>query len=361
MPETVLALMSGGVDSSVAASLLVRQGFRVIGVTMKVWDTPTADAPDSRCCSATDTEDARRICARLNIPHYVSNVRSSFRKHVVDLFCSDYLSGKTPNPCIRCNTEIKFNVMLRKARALGARSIATGHYARISFDSETGRYLLLKGRDKAKDQSYFLYDLSQRQLAHIRFPVGEYTKSEIRRIAHELGLRTAEKPESQEICFVSGGDYRSLLAEFAPDALNPGPILFVDGKRLGTHAGIANYTIGQRRGLGISHERPLYVVGIDTAKNAVIVGTSEHVLSDRLVAEQVKWVSIEKPVAAIRLKARIRYKHVESSATVTPLEGGRAAVQFDRPQRSITPGQAVVFYDGDAVAGGGTIAEVPKP
>jgi tRNA-specific 2-thiouridylase len=360
MPETVLALMSGGVDSSVASALLVRQGFQVIGVTMKVWDASAADASESRCCSATDVEDARRICALLNIPHYVSNVKSSFRKHVVDLFCSEYLSGKTPNPCIRCNTEIKFNVMLRKARALGARSIATGHYARISFDSERGRYLLLKGRDETKDQSYFLYDLSQRQLAHIRFPVGEYTKKEIRRIAQELGLKTAEKPESQEICFVPGGDYRSLLAQIAPEAFNSGPILFVDGERLGTHAGIANYTIGQRRGLGISHDRPLYVVGIDPTKNAVIVGTSEHVLADRLIAGQVNWVSIKKPIAAMRLKARIRYKHAESSATVTPLEDERAAVQFDRPQRSITPGQAVVFYDGDVVVGGGTITEVPK-
>jgi tRNA-specific 2-thiouridylase len=358
MPETVLALMSGGVDSSVAAALLVRQGFHVIGVTMKVWDESAVGASESRCCSATDVEDARRICALLKIPHYVSNVKSSFRKHVVDLFCSDYLSGKTPNPCIRCNTEIKFNVMLRKARALGARSIATGHYARISFDSERGRYLLLKGRDKAKDQSYFLYDLSQRQLARIRFPVGEYTKKEIRRIARELGFSTAEKTESQEICFVPGGDYRSLLAELAPEAFSPGPILFVDGKLLGTHAGIANYTIGQRRGLGIAYARPLYVVGIDAAKNAVIVGTSEHVLADRLIAGQMNWVSVKKPVAAMHVKARIRYKHVESPAEVTPLENGRAAVRFDRAQRSITPGQAVVFYDDDVVVGGGTIAEV---
>jgi tRNA-specific 2-thiouridylase len=366
MSDTVLALMSGGVDSSVAAALLVRQGFNVIGLTMKVWDEPEIAASERRCCSASDADDARRVCAKLNIPHYVSNVKAAFRKNVVEPFCAEYLAGRTPNPCIRCNTEIKFNVMLRKARALGAKYVATGHYARIAHGGKTAanalpsardRYLLLKGSDVAKDQSYFLYDLSQRQLAQIKFPVGEYTKPAIRRMARELGLLVAEKPESQEICFVPGGDYRSLLERFAPEPSRPGPIEHVSGERLGTHSGIAHYTIGQRRGLGIAYPRPLYVVGFDLARNTVIVGASEHVLARGLLAERLNWISIRKFDEPIKVKARIRYKHEESPAKVSPLEDGRALVEFDRPQRAITPGQAVVFYDGEVVVGGGLISE----
>jgi tRNA-specific 2-thiouridylase len=347
--------MSGGVDSSVAAAILVRQGYSVIGITMKVWDEPESGGPGRRCCSASDADDARRVCARLEIPHYTSNAKAAFRKKVVEPFCIEYLAGRTPNPCIRCNTDIKFDLMLRKARALGAQRVATGHYAQISFDAASNRYLLLKGLDPLKDQSYFLFDLSQRQLAHIAFPIGGFTKPAIRRLARELELSTADKPESQEICFVPGGDYRALLAQVSPEAFKPGPILHVSGEKLGTHTGIANYTIGQRRGLGIAYPHPLYVVGFDLSKNAVIVGASEYVWADRLTAEKMNWISIEKLERPIRVKARIRYKHEEGLATVSPLEDDRVSVWFDQPQRAITPGQAVVFYDGDVVVGGGTI------
>jgi tRNA-specific 2-thiouridylase len=348
--------MSGGVDSSTAAAILLQQGFEVVGITMKVWeDAGLADEFTRRCCSASDADDARRVCALLNIPHYVSNAKAAFRKYVVDPFCREYLGGKTPNPCIVCNTEIKFRLMLRRARSLGVSHVATGHYARIAHDPETDRYLLLKGRDTAKDQSYFLYNLTQNQLAHILFPVGELTKAQVRAKARELGLPTAQKPESQEICFVPEGDYRKLLERIAPDKLSPGPVLDVTGKKLGTHTGIANYTIGQRRGLGIAHPKPLYVVGFDVGENTVIVGTAENVWGRELVAENLNWISLKSLREPMRLNARIRYKHVESPALVSPLEHNGVLVRFDHPQRSITPGQAVVFYDGDVIVGGGVI------
>jgi len=361
MSKTVLALMSGGVDSSVAAAILSRQGFEVVGITMKVWeDAGVTDELTPRCCSAADVEDARRVCSRLKIPHYVSNTKAAFRKHVVESFCEEYLSGRTPNPCIVCNTEIKFRLMLRRARALGAGHVATGHYARIERDEATGRYLLLKGCDGSKDQSYFLYNLTQRQLSQIMFPLGKLTKAEVRHKAGELGLSVAKKAESQEICFVPQGDYRTILQQMAPDRLNPGPIVDVQGKKLGTHKGIAYYTIGQRRGLGIAHPKPLYVVRFDIEKNTVVVGTSEHLLADELVAEDMNWISVKGISEQIRVRARIRYKHRESSATISPLERRSVLVQFERPQRAITPGQAVVFYDGDVVVGGGVISSAGK-
>ncbi len=353
--------MSGGVDSSTAAALLSRQGLEVVGITMKVWDDAgTADEFTRRCCSDADAEDARRVCARLNIPHYVSNAKAAFRKHIVEPFCSEYLAGRTPNPCVVCNTEIKFRLMLRRARALGATHVATGHYARIERDEAAGRWLLLKGRDTSKDQSYFLYGLTQSQLAHILFPLGGLTKTQVRRTARELGLSTAQKPESQEICFVPEGDYRKLLERVAPERPTPGPIVHVDGRILGTHKGIANYTIGQRRGLGVAHPRPLYVVGFDIGRNAVVVGESEHVWADELVAENMNWIAIKKLNEPMRAHARIRYKHEESPAIVSLLEGGSVLVRFDRPQRAVTPGQSIVFYDGDVVIGGGLIGSVQK-
>ena len=360
MPPKVLALMSGGVDSSTAAAILSQQDFDVVGITMKVWDDPEADDDATkRCCSLTDVEDARRICALLKIPHYVSNTKASFRKHVVDPFCEEYLIGRTPNPCILCNTEIKFRLMLRRARGLGAECVATGHYARIERDDRTGRRLLLKGRDASKDQTYFLYDLTQRQLERIMFPLGGLTKKQVRAKARDLGFAVAGKPESQEICFVPGNDYRKLLEHLAPERLVPGPIVDLDGKELGRHKGIAGYTIGQRRGLGIAHPRPLYVVGLDVDGAAVVVGTSEHLWANELLAEKVNWISIKKLREPTRVRARIRYRHEESPATISPHEDGAVRVSFDEPQRAITPGQAVVFYDGDIVVGGGIISSLP--
>ncbi len=361
MPHKVLALMSGGVDSSVAAASLVHQGFEVIGITINVWrEYGSADDTGRRCCSAAEMEDARRVCSRLNIPHYVSNAKSAFLKHVVQPFCEEYLRGRTPNPCVVCNTEIKFGLMLRRARALGAACIATGHYARLQRDNATGRSLLLKGRDPVKDQSYFLYNLRQNQLQHLLFPVGEFTKEQVRRRARELKLPVAEKPESQEICFIPGNDYRGLLERMTPQGLKPGFIVDREGRTLGKHKGIAYYTIGQRRGLGIAHPRPLYVIGLDVDRNTVIVGTSEQLWNDELVAEKVNWISIKEIRKPIRLNARIRYKHKESPATVSPLERGAVRVRFDKPQPAITPGQSVVFYDGDVVLGGGIIGRVNK-
>ena len=361
MPQRILALMSGGVDSSTAAVALSRQGLDVIGITMKVWDDAGLTGEFARrCCSAADVEDARRVCALFNIPHYVSNAKAAFRKHVVNPFCKEYLRGRTPNPCIVCNTEIKFRLMLRRARALGATHIGTGHYARIEPSEENSRFLLLKGRDGAKDQSYFLYRLTQSQLEHILFPLGDLTKTQVRRRARELGLPTAQKPESQEICFVTDGDYRKLLEHFEPGGLRPGPIIDLDGKELGRHKGIANYTIGQRRGLGIAHPRPLYVISLDSGMNAVVVGTSEHVWADELVADDLNWISVRALREPMHVKARIRYKHKESPASVIPLENNRVLVRFERPQRAITPGQAVVFYDGDVVVGGGIISSSGK-
>ena len=356
MPPKVLALMSGGVDSSTVAAILSRQGFDVVGITMKVWDEPDDDNnPAKRCCSLADVEDARRICSRLKIPHYVSNAWAAFRRHVVDPFCEEYLNGRTPNPCIVCNTEIKFRLMLRKARSLGADRVATGHYARIERDEKSGRLLLLKGRDTSKDQSYFLHELNQRQLGRIMFPLGEMTKKQVRARAREFGLGVAENPESQEICFVPGNDYRKLLERMTPERLRPGPIVDLDGKELGGHKGIAYYTIGQRRGLGIAHPRPLYVVGLDVERAAVIVGTSEHLWASELVTEKVNWISITKLKEPMRVEARIRYRHEPSPATISPREDGFLHVLFDERQRAITPGQAVVFYNADVVVGGGVI------
>jgi len=350
--------MSGGVDSSVAAYLLKEQGYEVIGLTMDLFDVHRVKCGDSgtrSCCGWKAKEDANRVAVDLRIPHYVVDFRREFEEAVVANFCGEYVLGRTPNPCVRCNEHIKFRALLERAHKLGADFIATGHYARITQEGKPGRFCLRKGADKAKDQSYFLYTLTQAQLARTLFPVGDLTKGDVRRIAREQGLPVAEKPESQEICFVPDNDYAGFVAARCPEAMRPGPILDIQGQVLGTHAGIVHFTIGQRKGMGIAAPRPLYVLEIDPVRRAVIVGPNEELYRRSLVAGPVNYIcrgGLKEPMA---LKAKIRYKHAEAEALVIPEEKDKVRVDFAKPQRAITPGQSVVLYRDDAVVGGGII------
>ncbi len=346
--------MSGGVDSSVAAALLKEQGYAVTGVTMRIWDdeTLTTEAGPRGCYGPdeeSDIEDARRVAGILGIPCHVLDLRSEYRAHVLDYSRREYLSGRTPNPCVECNREVKFGAMGRVARNNGVEFdlFATGHYARVEYDDESGRHLLRKARDLRKDQSYFLFSLSQEQLGSSLFPLGGRTKQEVRKIASRLGLSVDGKAESQD--FISGG--YSFLVE---GSAQPGPVLDREGRLLGRHRGVAYHTIGQRRGLRIAAGEPLYVVDIDADKNAVIVGGREELFAGELTASDVNWIA-KIPAGPVRAKARIRYRHREAEATITPLAEGRAHVGFDEPQMAITPGQAVVFYEDDLVLGGATI------
>ncbi len=352
--ETVkaVAAMSGGVDSSVAAARLKQAGYRVIGITMQIWPEGSRFGG---CCGIGAVEDARRVAYRLGIPHYVMNFRDVFAREVVADFCEEYRRGRTPNPCIRCNQHVKFDALLEKARELGAEFVSTGHYARIEFEESTGRYLLRKGADGNKDQSYFLYTMTQEQLKHTLFPVGEMTKEEVRQIAGEMELPVADKAESQEICFIPDDDHAGFLREHMPEAAQPGPILDEEGMSLGRHGGIMFYTTGQRRGLKLATREPQYVIAIEPEKNALVVGPREKALGTRLIAGEVNWIVPPETVAGRKIKARIRYRQQESEATVSRTEGNKVYVKFSEPQMAITPGQAVVFYDGATVAGGGTI------
>jgi tRNA-specific 2-thiouridylase len=340
----IAVAMSGGVDSSAAAALLKQQGHEVVGVTMRL--IPGNSRAEN---------DAANIARELGIPHHVVDLTAAFAARVIEDFCREYRRGRTPNPCVRCNRYIKFGALLEKAAKLGADFLATGHHARIERDENTGRYLLKKGADRRRDQSYFLCRLDQQQLSRAVFPVGHLTKHKVRQIAGELGLAAAERPESREICFIPGDDYAGFLNKNFPRASRPGPILDRQGKLLGEHRGLVNYTVGQRRGLGTASPAPLYVIAIDAEKNAIIAGSKEDTYGTELVAGDLNWIAIDRPESAIRAKASIRYRHAAAEATVTPLDNDSVYVKFAEAQPAIAPGQTVVFYEGDRVIGGGTI------
>jgi len=353
----VLVAMSGGVDSSLTAALLVEQGYDVIGATMQIWDkeVPADDTQNRGCCSLSAVDDARNVAEKIGIPYYVLNFRDMFQQTVIDYFIREYGAGKTPNPCIACNRFVKFEGLLQKALALGATYVATGHYAQIGYDSTLKRHTLRKGIDHTKDQSYALYHLNQNTLQHFLMPLGSYTKVKTRALANELGLSVANKPESQEICFIPDDDYKRFLAEKSPESLKAGDIVDVHGNVLGKHQGVPLYTIGQRKGLGIAIGKPLYVVEMNYDKNQIVVGCDQDVFASELIAGDLNFISIDALDAPMTVSAKIRYGSREGVATVTPLDNGQVHVKFDEPQRAITPGQSVVFYDGDMVIGGGII------
>ncbi len=358
--KRVVIGMSGGVDSSVAAALLQEQGYEVIGLTMRLWDGEEIGGTrlDGACCSASAAEDARYVCHKLGIEHYVLDFRQEFEEKVIDYFTQEYRNGRTPNPCIACNKFLKFDAMLKKAELLGADYVATGHYASVEFDKDAGRYLLKRAKSSKKDQTYALYSLNQEQLSKILMPLGTLAdKSETRKIAEERGLITAEKPDSMEICFVPDKDYASFIERRCGDCGSEGNFVDEKGNILGRHKGIVNYTIGQRKGLGVTFGKPMFVIRIDAEKNEVVLGEKGTEFAKELIADKLNFITFDKLTEPIRVLAKVRYSAKEAEALVAPIENGRVKVIFDEPQRAITPGQAVVFYEigGDNVVGGGAI------
>jgi len=343
--------MSGGVDSSVAALLLLQKGFNVIGLTMQL--VPCGAEKVSGCCGLAAVNSAQKVCQKLNIPHYVLNFRQPFQKKVIDYFCREYQAGRTPNPCVVCNQCIKFDLLLRRAREIGADFLATGHYARVAC--KLPKFTLSKGKDKNKDQSYFLYCLNQEQLKYILFPLGDLTKKQVRQIAKKVGLPTAERPESQEICFIPDNDYRKFLRKNCGRINKLGPILNESGQVVGQHQGIAFYTIGQRKGLGIAGRKPLYVLKIDKKKNAIIVGAEKGLYQKELIVKNLNWVQGEMPKLPLKATAKIRYRQLASAVSVYSESKNKMRARFIKPQRAITPGQSIVFYRGNEVLGGGII------
>jgi tRNA-specific 2-thiouridylase len=347
--------MSGGVDSSVAAALLVEQGYDVVGMMMRLWSEETmAGGAHNRCCTPDQMADARSIAGKLGIPFYVLDTREVFRNTIVEFFIDQHRQGVTPNPCLECNRHIRFRYLLQNALALDAGYLATGHYARVVHQAD-GPHVLKRGVDEHKDQSYVLSVLGQDQLRHALFPVGEYTKPEVRQIAERFGLPTARKKDSQDLCFVGDNNYRRFLGDYAPEVMQPGLIVRRTGEVVGEHTGLANYTIGQRKGLGINSLKPMYVTDIDPQNNKLIVGAAEELGQTSLTARRVNWVSGSEPSESFRAQVKIRYKATPVPATIYPLHDNRMEVHFDVPLRDITPGQGAVIYDDDIVVGGGII------
>jgi tRNA-specific 2-thiouridylase len=364
--DLVAVAMSGGVDSSVVAAVLQEQGRPVVGLTMQLWNQRRlpellGDGPaQHRCCSLDDVYDAKRVAQHLNFPHYVVNFEAQFEKRVVRPFVEQYLAGRTPVACTNCNTDVKFEPLLRMARQIGAERLATGHYARIRKNEQTARWELLRARDDSKDQSYFLWGLSQEQLSRSEFPLGELTKEEVRELARRVQLPVAEKPDSMELCFVPNGNYVQFIHAYAAEIGRPlqeaeGEIVMSDGTVVGKHTGVHQFTIGQRKGLGFSASKPLYVLSIDTENNRVVVGDDEDLRAAVCEVEGVNWIARETPETPVRAFVKIRHKHEPAPATIEALDGHRARITFESPQRAVTPGQAAVFYEGDSVLAGGWI------
>jgi tRNA-specific 2-thiouridylase len=354
--KTVAIAMSGGVDSSVAAALLLEQGYDVMGITMDLYLHPSQERDSSRPCFGRGSlADASRVASQLKIPHYVLNLRKPFKEWVIDNFCEEYAKGRTPNPCIRCNRFIKFDILWERAQKMGADYLATGHYARILHDRRRQRFILKKGKDGRKDQTYFLYTMTQEQLARTFMPVGHFTKQEVRKKAEELGLEVYRRKESQEICFIPDGDYAHFLEKRTPECFEPGLIVGWDGRVLGEHEGIYQFTIGQRRGLKIAAPQPLYVLGINPHRNEIIVGPNRHLYKKNLMISALNIIPKANLSGSISVNAKIRYRHKESRALLSPMDDSKALLEFDIPQRAVTPGQSAVFYDEDLVWGGGVI------
>jgi tRNA-uridine 2-sulfurtransferase len=351
----VVVGMSGGVDSSAAAALLLEQGYDVVGITLKLWPQDCVSRAEDKCCGPQAVADARSVSHKLGIPYYLVDEAEDFQKQVIHYFAEEYKAGRTPNPCVMCNEKLKFGTLINRARQLGAEYIATGHFARVEKRAGDGRVLLRRGRDPRKDQSYFLFSLRQDQLARSLFPLGELTKTDTRSVARQNSLKTADKEESMEICFVPDKDYGRFLQQAKLVEKHRGEIVNLQGQVLGHHDGIEFYTIGQRKGLGISSPKPLYVIDLDPARNRVIVGDDSALDRDEFVVERCNWIPFDTPPESIEVTAKIRYNHPGTPATVRPQAGGGAAVKLHTAQRAITPGQACVFYQDDLVVGGGWI------